>query len=162
MISRLGILATELMTAVGPLRSVPWYGEQPSASGSPALRPSAEAPTHRPLGTLAEMVAVQGMFRQPIGPRPWRAVRYFSSSRMKIMYTSWASRSTSSWSLPNLGALFSSSCRICSPSRPAKSESSASASRAPVSTPRSNTSSRMAARELAALVTPVSGPVTRS
>ena len=36
-------------TAVGPCRSAPWAGDVPSEIGSPALRPSGEAPTGRTL-----------------------------------------------------------------------------------------------------------------
>ena len=42
------ILATDLSTAVGPLRSAPWTGEMPSESGVPAWRPSGVAPVTEP------------------------------------------------------------------------------------------------------------------
>ena len=46
---------TDLSTAVGPLVSAPWLGEQPSARGSPAWRPSGVAAVEAPWGTFAEI-----------------------------------------------------------------------------------------------------------
>jgi quercetin dioxygenase-like cupin family protein len=41
-------LASDLITAVGPLRSAPWEGEVPSDSGRPARRPLGVAPSILP------------------------------------------------------------------------------------------------------------------
>ena len=40
----LAILETDLMMAVGPLKSAPWVGLMPSESGVQARRPFADAP----------------------------------------------------------------------------------------------------------------------
>ena len=54
---RNGRRATDCRSAVGPLVSRPYMAETPpSASGSPARRPSADAPTFCPMGTCAETV----------------------------------------------------------------------------------------------------------
>jgi hypothetical protein len=58
--SIVGSLAIDLNTAVGPRLSVPWVGEQPSARGVHAWRPSGVAGTAEPEGTLAEMLEVPG------------------------------------------------------------------------------------------------------
>ena len=53
-----GSFETDLNTAVGPLASAPWAGEQPSASGSCARLPSGVAMVPMPWPTLAEMEEV--------------------------------------------------------------------------------------------------------
>ena len=46
--------ATELDAAVGPLTSLPWRGDTPSANGSVAKRPSGNAATSLPNKTFAD------------------------------------------------------------------------------------------------------------
>ena len=58
MISLVGSLETLLKTAVGPFLSAAWLGEQPSAKGSPARRPSGVARVPAPWGTFAEIELV--------------------------------------------------------------------------------------------------------
>ena len=58
--SIVGSLAIDVNTAVGPCVSVPWVGEQPSARGVQARRPSGVAGTTEPEGTLDEMLEVPG------------------------------------------------------------------------------------------------------
>ena len=77
-------LLTDLTTAVGPNTSVPLKGERTSATGCQAFRPSGVAPVRRPKGTLAEIEAVDGWKRPPIGPVPKRVFLYFSGSSRKM------------------------------------------------------------------------------
>ena len=93
-----GILSSERRMAVGPKRSQPCEGEQPSASGFPARRPEGRAPMDSPCGTLEETGYSAGILGLPRMP--------LSSAWILMMksHSSMTTASTSGSSLPHLGA----------------------------------------------------------